>query len=184
MKKMTMIIMAFTMIAGLFAYEPKKECAKVKRNGNVVYYENTELYDWYGGKPDPKARGWDGWKTSHDYVKWAIYKGYTVEKLVDYEYERLESLIDSYLFSVKQIMKPDVSNADIAFTDFFNKINGTNETPKDRNVKIWLQNAKYAKRTAIVSIPFVTEENFLYMTKTDMLVKMKAFIEEVEANNQ
>ena len=104
--------------------------------------------------------------------------------MVDYEYERLESLIDSYLFSVKQIMKPDVSNADIAFTDFFNKINGTNETPKDRNVKIWLQNAKYAKRTAIVSIPFVTEENFLYMTKTDMLVKMKAFIEEVEANNQ
>lgn len=40
MKKMIMVLMmVFTMVAGLFAYEPKKECVTVK--GNKVYYEET-----------------------------------------------------------------------------------------------------------------------------------------------
>ena len=42
MKKIMMVLMmVFAMITGLFAYEPKKECTKVKRNGDVVYYEKT-----------------------------------------------------------------------------------------------------------------------------------------------
>ena len=180
MKKMFMIFIAFTMTVGLFAYEPKKECAKVKRNGNVIYYEKTELYDWYGGKPDPKARGWDGCKTSHDYVKWAIRKDYTVEKLVEYEYKRLESLVDSYFHCKNKAKNPDVSNADIAFTNCFNKINGTNLTPEEYASKRWLELAEYEKRTAILSVPFATEKNFLYMTKMDIYKKMKAFIEEVK----
>ena len=176
------LIIALTMMSGLFAYEPKKECAKVKRNDNVVYYEKTELYDWYGGKPDPKARGWDGCKTSYDYVKWVIRKDYTFEQLVDYEYERLERLVDSYLYFKIKAEYPDVSNAEIAFTNCFNKINGTNITPEEYASKTALELAGYAKRTAIVSIPFTTEENFWYISKAEMYCKMKAFIEEVKAS--
>lgn len=36
--------------------------------------------------------------------------------------------------------------------------------------------AEYEKRTAIISIPFVTEENYLTLTKEEMLAKMYAFI--------
>lgn len=36
--------------------------------------------------------------------------------------------------------------------------------------------AEYHKRTAIISIPFVTEENYLTLTKEEMLAKMNAFI--------
>ena len=36
--------------------------------------------------------------------------------------------------------------------------------------------AEYHKRTAIISIPFVTEENYLTITKEEMLAKMYAFI--------
>ncbi len=182
MKKIMIFIMFLTMMTRLFAYEPKKECAKVKRNGDVVYYEKTELYDYYGGKPDPKARGWDGWKTSHDYVKWSIYKGYTVERLVDYEYKRLESLRDSYLHFKIKAKYPDVSNAGIALTNCFNKINGTNITPEEYASKTAIELAEYEKRTIILSVPFTTEENFWYISKTEMYCKMKAFIKEVKAS--
>ena len=37
--------------------------------------------------------------------------------------------------------------------------------------------AEYEKRTAIISIPFVTEENYLTLTKEEMLAKMYAFID-------
>ena len=58
MKKMFMIMMmVFTIMLGLFAYEPKKECVKVKINSDVVCYEKTEPYDYYGVKPGPKAQG-------------------------------------------------------------------------------------------------------------------------------
>ena len=182
MKKMMMVLaMVFTMIAGLFAYEPKKENAKVKRNGNVVYYEKTEPYNINGSKPDPKARGWDGSKTTIDYVKWVIRKGYTVEQFVDYKYERLDSLRDSYFYCMRKSMKPDVSNASIALTNCINIINGTNLTPEESESEGWLELAEYKKRTAIVSVPFVTEENWKTITREEMLDKIHAFIEEVKA---
>ena len=180
MKKIAMVMMVFMMVAGLFAYEPKVECAKVKRNGDVVYYEKTGLYDWYGGKPDPKARGWDGRKTSYDYVKWVIRKVYTVEQLVDYKYERLESFRESYHICERHAIDPDVSDAVVAFTNCFNKINGTNLTPEAYASKGWLELAEWEKRTAILSIPFATEENFWYLSKAEMLYKMRKFIEEVK----
>lgn len=37
---------------------------------------------------------------------------------------------------------------------------------------------EYNKRTAIISVPFVTEENYLTLTKEEMKAKMYAFIEE------
>lgn len=187
MKKMFMIFMAFTMIAGLFAYEPKKECAKVKRNGDVKYYEKTELYHIYGLEPDPKdlCRWYNLYSgNTYDYECWVIRKGYTVEMLVDYEYKRLKSLRDSYFYFISKSIEPDVSNANIAFTDAINAINGTSITPEEYASESSIQLAEQHERTAILSIPFVTEENFLFISKTEMYCKMKAFIEEVKANKR
>ena len=183
MKKMFMILIAFTMMSGLFAYEPKVECAKVKRNGDIKYYEKTELYDYYGGKPDPKnlCRWYNLYSgTTYDYEKWVIRKGYTVEQLVDYEYERLARFQDSYFYFINKVGNPDISDANIAIVNCINKIDGTNITPEEYASKTLLKLAERVKRTAVLSIPFATEKNFLYMTKIEMYKKMKAFIEEVK----
>lgn len=183
MKKMMMVLMmVFTLVGVLFAYEPKKENAKVKRNGSVIYYEKTEPYDIHGFKPDPKARGWDGSKTTIDYDKWVIRKGYTVDQCVDYCYKQLERFRDSYFHSMRKSMKPDVSNASIAAINCLNKINGTNITPEEYESEGWQELAWYAKRTAVISIPFVTEENFLTLTKEEMLARCQDFVEEVRAD--
>ena len=179
MKKMFMILIAFTMMTGLFAYEPKKECAKVKRNGNVVYYEKTGLYHIYGLEPDPEDTGLYG--NSRDYIKWVIRKGYTVDMLVDYEYKMLERFRDSYFYFINKVGNPDISNANIAIVNCINKIDGTNITPEEYASKTLLKLAEREKRTAILSVSFVTEENFIYMNKTDMYRKMKSFIEEVKS---
>ena len=178
MKKMFMIFMAFTMMTVLFAYEPKKECAKVNRNGDIEYYEKTELYDQNGFKPDPEARGWDGCKTSKDYVKWVIRKGYTVNQLVEYKYGLLNNLRNSYRRFLKDVVSQELSNADIAYAEAYNKINGSDIPAEDLCARISLELAEYKKRTAIISIPFVTEENWLILTKEEMRAKMYAFIEE------
>ena len=182
-----MILIAFTMMTGLFAYEPKKECAKVKRNGNVVYYEKTELYDWYGGKPDPKnlCRWYNLYSgTTYDYEKWVIRKGYTVEQLIDYNYRHLKSIRDSYIYCMSQTKNPDISDANIAIVNCINKIDGTNITPEEYASKTWLRLAEDKKRTVILSIPFTTEENFLTITKEEMLARMLDFVEDVKAANK
>ena len=185
MKKIMMVLMmAVTMMAGLFAYEPKKECAKVKRNGDVVYHEKTELYNIYGSKPDPEARGWDGCKTSKDYVKWVIRKGYTVEQCVEYEYGLLEHLRNSYRWFLKDAVSQELSKADIAYAKAYNEINGSDIPAENLCARISLELAEYEKRTAIISILFVTEENWLILTKEEMRAKMYAFIEEVKAEKR
>ena len=177
MKKMFMIMMmVFTIMLGLFAYEPKKECVKVKINSDVVYYEKTEPYNYYGVKPGPKAQGWDGWKASYNSVEWVIRKDYTVENLVDYEYERLSSFKNSYFNCILAAINLDVSDAYIAhiahkaYMDFYNKMNGTNMTPEDYYTESLWKRAEYQKRTAILSVPFVTEKKLcLYDKRGDVL---------------
>ena len=183
MKKILTVLMMVLMMAGLFAYEPKKECAKVKRNGDVKYYEKTELYNLYGLKPDKKDL-YDRYSFTYDNVSWVIRKGYTVEQLVDYKYENFERLRDGYYSFMKKSNQPEPSNASKAFTDAINAINGTNITPEEHERNICLDLAERHKRTAIISIPFVTEENFLTLTKEEMLAKMYAFIEEVKASKK
>ena len=184
MKKILTVLIITLMMAGtLFAYEPKKECAKVKRNGDVKYYEKTELYNMYGSEPDPKdLHDWYGF--TYDSVGWVIGKGYTVEQHVDYKYENLERLRDSYYYFMKKANQPKPSNASNAFTDAINAINGTNITPEEHEKETCLRLAEQHKRTAIISIPFVTEENFLTLTKEEILAKMYAFIEEVKASKK
>lgn len=179
-----MILMMVFSLSAAFAYEPKKENAKVKRNGTVIYYEKTAPYDTLGGKPDPKARGWDGSKTTLDYVRWAIRKGYTVNQFVDYKYSLLEYLRRSYSYNMKCIEKPEVESYIKTIVDSLNEINGTSETYEEHVVKMALERAWYVKRTAVLSIPYVTEDNFLTLTKEEMLARMLDFVEEVKAENK
>lgn len=181
MKKILTVLMMVVMMAGsLFAYEPKKECAKVKRNGDVVYYEKTELYNIHGSKPDPRCPV----DSDQDYVKWVIRKGYTVNQLVEYRYGLLNNLRDSYRRFLRDVVSQELSNADIAYAKAYNEINGSDIPAENLCARISLELAEYMKRTAIISIPFVTEENWLTLTKEEMLAKMYAFIEEVKAENK
>ena len=181
MKKMLMLVMiAFTMMAGLFAYEPKKECVTVKRNGNIVYYEKTSPYDINGFKPDLKY----GSDCIEDYVKWVIRKGYTVDQCVEYNYDRLEHFRWGYEYNMKRVKNPEVEGYHKTIVDALNEINGTSETYEEHVVNRARESAWYEKRTAMISIPFVTEDNFLTLTKEEMLARMLDFIEEVKAENK
>ena len=174
---MMVLMMAVTMMAGLFAYEPKKECTKVKRNGDVVYHEKTELYNKHGSKPDPRYPV----DTDRDYVRWVIRKGYTVNQLVEYEYELLEYLRRSYSYDMQLVEKPEVEGYTKVIVDALNEINGTSETYEERVVNRAQERAWYVKRTAVLSIPYVTEDNFLTLTKEEMLERIHTFVEEVKA---
>lgn len=186
MKKILMVLMMVLMMAGLFAYEPKIECAKVKRNGDVKYYEKTELYNWLSPilSADPNDTGLL-FGDSRDNVCWVIRKGYTVEQCVDYEYERLERARESYYYNMKEVNQPkEPSNASKAYVDAINAINGTNITPEEHEMEMALESVERAITWATTCIVFVTEENFLTITKEEMLAKIYAFIEEVKASKK
>lgn len=173
----TVLMMVFTMVAGLFAYEPKKENAKVKRNGDVVYHEKTELYNMYGSKPDPRCPV----DSDQDYVRWVIRKGYTVNQLVEYEYGLLEHLRWLYSYNMKRVESPVVEGYTKTIVDILNEINGTSETYEEHTTKRALESAWRVKRTAMLSILYVTEDNFLTLTKEEMLARILDFVEEVKA---
>lgn len=185
MKKILTVLMMVLMMAGLFAYEPKKECAKVKRNGDVKYYEKTELYNWLspGLTADPNDTGLFGYSSNN--VSWVIRKGYTVEQFIDYEYEKLEQARRDYYYDMEKVNNPkEPSNASKAYVDAINAINGTNITPEEHEMEMALEFLEKDITWAITCIPFVTRENFLTLTKEEMLAKMYTFIEEVKANKK
>lgn len=160
MRKITLFIMTLMMAGSLFAYEPKKECTKVKRNGNVEYYEKTEPYNYLSAGLEP----------NEDCVEWVIRKGYTVEQLVDYVYERLEKSRKGYYFCMKNAIQPNPDDSTVAFAKLFN------ENPEERETKTSLRLARKEKAWATTCLVFVTEENYLTLTKEEMLAKMYAFI--------
>lgn len=170
MKKMVIyfgLMMAFATAA--FAYELNKENAKVKRNGDVVYYEKIKDY-----KPSYMDI------VKQDYVKFVIRKGYTVEQLVDYKYERLESIRKSYYYSMKRAENLDPNEVNSTFIKCLIEIQkkaGIEESPEDYVRNSWLKRAKEAITWGVTRLPCVTEENFLTLTKEEMLDKMNAFIE-------
>ena len=180
MKKIIMVLMMVFGLSAAFAYEPKKENARVKRNGDVVYHEKTELYNIYGSKPDPGCPV----DSDQDYVRWVIRKGYTVEQCVEYEYDLLEHLRWSYSHDMKRVENPVVEGYIKVIVDSLNEINGTSETYEEHTIKMALERAQCVKRTAVVSISYVTEENFLTLTKEEMLARMLDFVEEVKAEKR
>lgn len=155
------------MAGSLFAYEPSKENVTVKRNGNIEYYEQTELY---------KSLIWD--RDYEDYVKWVIRKGYTVEQLVDYQYKLLESSRKGYYISMKKAINPNPDGFETHMTKLLNEMNGTNISPEEHTRNSWLKQAKSDMTWAVTCLVFVTEENYLTLTKEEMKAKMYAFISE------
>ena len=185
MKKMMMIMMmVVTVMTGLFAYEPKKECAKVKRNGDVKYYEKTELYNRLspGLLADPNDTGLFGY--SSDCVSWVIRKGYTVEQHVDYVYEKLERARRDYYYDMKHVESPVVDSFTKKIVDALNEINGTNITYEEYEMEMALESVEKDITWAITCIDFVTEDNFLTLTKEEMLARMLDFVEEVKAESK
>lgn len=160
MKRFITILLTALLAINAFAYEPKKECAKVKRNGNVEYYEKTSPYNYSSAGLEP----------NEDCVKWVIRKGYTVEQLVDYTYERLEKSRRSYYFYMKKAIQANPDDSTVAFARIFN------EDPEERETKTSLGLARKEKARAATCLVFVTEENFTTLTKEEMLAKMNAFI--------
>lgn len=189
MKKILTVLMMVLMMAGLFAYEPKIECATVKRNGDVKYYEKTELYNWIspGLSADPKDlfRWYNPSGDTYDYVGWVIGKDYTVEQCVDYRYKKLEQARRDYYYDMEKVTNPkEPSNASKAYVDAINAIKGTNITAEEHEMEMALESVEEDVTWATTCIPFVTEENFLTLTKEEMLAKMYAFIEEVKASSK
>lgn len=158
MKKIiTVLMVVFTMVS-VFAYIPKKDCVKVKRN-KIKYYEKTEVWNLFGEEPDPKDTGFFG--DSRDYECWVIDKDMTVERSVDINYKFLEKYREIY----KEKME---------WEEYYSLRNML------RFAKMSEHEAFNSKKAALISVPFTTEENWLTITKEEILTKMKAFIEEVK----
>ena len=193
MKKIITILLSLMVATSMFAYIPKKDCVKVKRN-KIKYYEKTEVWNLFGREPDPKDTGFFG--DSKNYEAWTIDKDMTVEKNIDINYKFLEKYREGYRKkmelvkeSLEKTKNPDLENVDdwLKNSKEWNIILGTNYTDKEIYIRHMLKFAKNDeheasnyKKAALISVPFTTEENWLTITKEEMLTKMKAFIEEVK----
>lgn len=167
MKRFVSIILMIVTISAAFAYEPKIEYVKVKRNGDIKYYEKTEPYNDLGLLD-----------LDEDHVQWVIRKGYTIEQFTDYQYGRLELLRNTYNSCMNEVKNPKPTKLTNNLVDFKKKYLGTEISPEEQATHSLLKLAEDKKSTAIISLVFVTEENFLTLTKEEMLNKLKIFIEE------
>lgn len=85
---------------------------------------------------------------------------------------------------MKKADHPEVTSLTKFIVDLTNEVNGTNETYEEHASNHLQECAWYVKRTAVISIPFVTEENWYTITREELLNKMRAFVEEVKAENK
>ena len=203
MKKiLTVLMMVFTMMTGLFAYEPKVECVTVK--GNKVHYEETYVdfgvfrktrrwtYKIKSGKFIYLKTGtldsmWDSLcscREAYDIdLKVASFKDEkcsTCEFLEKYKpaYENGE-LNEAEMEQYESIM-----NAHLAANNLKGTIEGKPAHAKTGTKSYYEVSANGEKRKAINNIPFVTEENWYTITKEELLDKIRAFVEEVKAENK
>ena len=195
MKKIITVLFAVLAMSSMFAYIPKKDCVKVKRN-KIKYYEKTEVWNLFGGEPDPKDTGFFGDSRNHE--AWFIDKDMTVERSIDINYKFLERYREGYRKNIERAKESlektkhiDLENVDDSLKNSkeWNIILGTNYTDEEiyirhmlKFVKMHEHEASNYKKSALISIPFTTEENWLTITKEEMLTKMKVFVEEVKHN--
>ena len=202
-KKMMMVLMmAFTMMTGVFAYVPKKECVTVK--GNKIRYEET----YVDGGIFKKTRMWTYKIKSGKFI-------YLKSGTFDSMWDRLCSLREDYDINLKVASFKDETCSTCAFLEKYKSAyeNGElNETEMKQyesmvnlhgaanNLKGAIEgkpaHAKTAtksyyetcannqKMKAINEIPFVTEENWYTITREELLDKIRAFNEEVKAENK
>ena len=202
MKKMFMILMmAFTMMAGLFAYEPKKECVTVK--GNMIQYEET-----YDGFCSRETRMWTYkiksgkfiylksgtfdrmWsdllqcRERHDiYLNASKYKDETCSTCAFLE--KYKSAYENGELSETEMKQYEsLVEAHLAANNLVSTIEGKPAHAKTNTKSYYEVCANDEKMKAINKMPFVTEENWYTITKEELLDKIRAFVEEVKAENK
>ena len=202
MKKMMMVLMmAFTMMTGVFAYVPKKECVAVK--GNKVRYEET-----YEGFVITKTRMWTYKIKSGKFI-------YQKSGTFDSMWSSLLTNRERYDINLKAASFKDETCSTCAFLEKYKSAyeNGElNETEMKQyesmvnlhgaanNLKGAIEgkpghaktgtksyyevSANGEKMKAINEMTFVTEENWYTITKEELLSKIRTFVEEVKAENK
>lgn len=205
MKKMIMILVAaFTMTAGLFAYEPKKECVTVKGNkvqyieyctqrgccnegihhrwsykiksGKFIYLNSGSFDDMWSDLLQCRER--------YDiYLKAASYKDETCSTCAFLEKYK-SAYENGELNETEMKQYESMVNLHQATNNLKGAIEGKPAHAKTGTKSYYEVCANDAKMKAVNNIPFVTEENWLTLTKEEMRAKMYAFIEEVKAENR
>ena len=202
MKKMVMVFtMVFTMVAGLFAYEPKKECITVK--GNKIQYEET-----YKGCVSTQTRMW-AYKIKSGkfiYLKSGTFDGMWSDLLQCRERHDIYLNVTKYTdetcstCAFLEKYKSAYENGELNETEMkqyeslveahlaANNIKGAIEG-KPAHVKTGTKSyyevcANGEKMKAINKMPFVTEENWYTITREELLDKIHTFVEEVKAENK
>lgn len=198
MKKILTVLMMVLMMAGLFAYEPKKECAKVK--GNKVYYEETISrgvkikwsYKIKSGKFiyyscssfDDMWAKLCGLRKSYDInLNVAKYKDETCSTCAFLE-EYKSAYENGELNETEMKQYESMVNLHGAANNLKGAIEGNPAHAKTGTKSYYEVCANGKKRKAINVIPFVTEENWYTITREELLDKIRAFIEEVKAENK
>ena len=208
MKKIITILMVLMVATSMFAYIPNKDCVKVKGN-KIKYYENTDVCNLLAEEAEPKDIGLSGVRKIC--VEWIINKYMTVERNVDINYKFLEKYREQYKKNIEKaekefkiakkwidyIKQPGLEgNFDSLelYNYEFNNILTEEEYYLDekiyqaysfsRSARQYKHKAFVNRKDALISIPFTTAENWLTITKEEMLTKMKAFVEEVKQNTK
>lgn len=202
MKKMIMVLMmVFTMVAGLFAYEPKKENATVK--GNKIRYEET-----YKGFVYTQTRMWS-YKIKSDkfiYLKSGTFDSMWSDllqcrerhdislKVASFKDETcstcafLEKYKSAYengeLNETEMKQYESIVNLHGAANNLKGAIEGNPAHAKTGTRSYYEVRANDEKMKAINKMPFVTEENWYTVTREELLDKIHAFVEEVKAENK
>ena len=196
MKKMFMIFMAFTMMTGLFAYEPKKDNVTVKRD--KVLYEEAYVV----GGTFTKTRKWtyntksckftyftaatfeDMWnallahRERYDiYLNTAKYKDDTCSTCAFIE--KYKSAYENGLLNdIEMKQYEDIVNLHKSSSELKSTIEGKPAHAKTATKSYYETCANDEKRNAVNRIPFVTEENWLTLTKEEWNEMLINFCEE------
>ena len=207
MKKIiTVLMVVFTMVS-VFAYIPKKDCVKVKRN-KIKYYENEKVCDLLEEETEPRDIGLNATCNIKVCVEWVIDEDYmTVERSVDINYSFLEKYREEYRKNIENSKKNfEISKqwidyikqprlkGDFDSLELYNYEHSNLLTEEEyylsektfqayefsHRAEQYKHEAFENRKDALISIPFTTAENWLTITKEEILTKMKAFIEEVK----
>lgn len=192
---MLMIIMAFTMMSGLFAYEPKVECVTVK--GSKVHYEETYTYAcstivrmWSykikSGKFTYLRSGsfddmWSSLLTNRErydiYLKAAIYKDETCSTCAFLEKYK-SAYENGELNETEMKQYESVVNLHQAANNLKGTIEGKPAHAKTNTKSYYEVCANDEKMKALNNIPFVTEENWLTITEEELCEKLRDFVKQ------
>ena len=191
-----LVMIAFTMMAGLFAYEPKKECVTVK--GNKIRYEETYVdcgvfrktrmwtYKIKSGKfiylrSGTFDRMWSDLlqcRERHDiYLNAAKYKDETCSTCAFLEKYK-SAYENGELNETEMKQYESIVNLHMATNNLKGAIEGKPAHAKTGTKSYYEVCANDEKMKAINNMPFVTEENWYTITKEELLDKIHAFVAE------